>query len=206
MYLHGRTSLPRVSRADARGRARQWLSTAQAAVVTDRTSSPPLRRGKTTLNCRRLQRLSREGHQRLARAHSSHWDRQRFLETQREPASTFDPRAAPRAEDLISVMRPMCREQAPPARHWRRPSWRRAGAVYAPPRTIRGADDGGMVKRSPRQRLRPGDVAEARDGLRRILEAIGRGELTASPGYVARLEGAIAALSAMLGEPLSPSS
>lgn len=62
-----------------------------------------------------------------------------------------------------------------------------------------------MVTRSSRHRLRPGDVAEARDGLQRILEAIGRGELTASPGYVARLEGAIAALSAMLGEPLSPS-
>ena len=63
-----------------------------------------------------------------------------------------------------------------------------------------------MVKRSSRQRLRPGDVAEARDGLQRILQAIGRGELTASSAYVARLEGAIAALSAMLGEPLSPSS
>lgn len=63
-----------------------------------------------------------------------------------------------------------------------------------------------MVKHSPRQRLRPGDVAEARDGLQRILEAIGRGELTASPGFVPRLEAAIATLSAMLGEPLSPGS
>ena len=65
---------------------------------------------------------------------------------------------------------------------------------------------GGMAESTTPKRLRPADVAEARDGLQRILEAIGRGELTASPGYVARLEGAIAALSAMLGEPLSPSS
>ena len=57
-----------------------------------------------------------------------------------------------------------------------------------------------MGKRSRTQRLRPGDVAEARDGLQRILEAIGRGELTASSSYVARLEGATLALSAMLGE------
>lgn len=65
---------------------------------------------------------------------------------------------------------------------------------------------GGMVKRSRGQRLRPGDVAEARDGLQRILEAIGRGELTASASYVARLEGATAALSAMLGEDPDPNS
>ena len=62
-----------------------------------------------------------------------------------------------------------------------------------------------MVKRSPRQRLRPRDVADARDGLQRILEAIGRGELIASSGFVARLEGATAALSAMLGEDPGPS-
>src|ERR1035437_9169779 len=36
-------------------------------------------------------------------------------------------------------------------------------------------------------------VSEARDGLRRGLEAIRKEELTAGPGYVARLEGAIAA-------------
>ncbi len=41
-------------------------------------------------------------------------------------------------------------------------------------------------------------MAEARDGLQRILEAIGRNELTASSAYVARLEGAISALSALL--------
>jgi hypothetical protein len=44
-------------------------------------------------------------------------------------------------------------------------------------------------------------VIESRDGLRRVLEAIYKGELTAGPGYVARLEGAIAALDALLEEP-----
>ena len=58
----------------------------------------------------------------------------------------------------------------------------------------------GTVKPTPTQRLQPRDVAQARDGLQRILEAIGRGELTASQGYVARLEGAITALSALLGD------
>ncbi len=62
----------------------------------------------------------------------------------------------------------------------------------------------GMVKRSPNRRISAGDVAEARDGLQRILEAIGRGELTASSSYVARLEGATVALSAMLGEDPDP--
>ena len=62
----------------------------------------------------------------------------------------------------------------------------------------------GMVRRSPRRRLSPGDVEQARDGLQRILEAIGRGELTASSSYVARLEGATLALSAMLGEDPDP--
>ena len=56
---------------------------------------------------------------------------------------------------------------------------------------------GGMVKRSSRQRLRPGDVAEVRHGLQRILGAIGRREVTAGSGYVAGLEGAIAALDAL---------
>lgn len=41
-------------------------------------------------------------------------------------------------------------------------------------------------------------VAEARDGLRRVLDAIRKGELTAGPGYVARLEGAIDALDSVL--------
>jgi hypothetical protein len=54
------------------------------------------------------------------------------------------------------------------------------------------------------ERLQRRTVADARDGLQRILEAIGRGELTASSSYVARLEGAIAALSAMLGEDPDP--
>ena len=57
-----------------------------------------------------------------------------------------------------------------------------------------------MVKPTPTQRLQPRDVAQARDGLQRILEAIGRSELTASSAYVARLEGAISALSALLGD------
>jgi hypothetical protein len=43
-------------------------------------------------------------------------------------------------------------------------------------------------------------LAESRDGLQRVLEAIRTGELTATPGYVARLEGAIAALDALLGD------
>ena len=62
----------------------------------------------------------------------------------------------------------------------------------------------GMVRRSRRRRISPGDVEQARDGLQRILEAIGRGELTASSSYVARLEGATLALSAMLGEDPGP--
>ena len=49
-------------------------------------------------------------------------------------------------------------------------------------------------------RLRRQTVAEARDGLQRILEAIGQGELTATTGYVARLEGAVAALTALVEE------
>ncbi len=41
-------------------------------------------------------------------------------------------------------------------------------------------------------------VADARDGLQRVLEAIRVGGLTAGSGYVARLEGAIAALDTVL--------
>lgn len=55
------------------------------------------------------------------------------------------------------------------------------------------------------RRLGPSDVADARDGLQRILEAISRGELTASSAYVSRLEGAVAALSALLSEAGPPS-
>lgn len=62
----------------------------------------------------------------------------------------------------------------------------------------------GMGKRGPRKQLRLGDVAEARDGLARILEAIRQGELTASSAYVSRLEGAISALSALLGDSPEP--
>jgi hypothetical protein len=47
-------------------------------------------------------------------------------------------------------------------------------------------------------RLDRSTVSEARDGLRRVLEAIRKEELTAGPGYVARLEGAIAALDPLL--------
>ena len=48
-------------------------------------------------------------------------------------------------------------------------------------------------------RLQRRTVAESRDGLQRVLESIRLGELTATPGYVARLEGAIAALDTLLG-------
>lgn len=46
----------------------------------------------------------------------------------------------------------------------------------------------------------PDAVIGARDGLRRILEAIRSGDSTASDAYVARLEGAVAALDAILGD------
>lgn len=51
------------------------------------------------------------------------------------------------------------------------------------------------------ERLQRRTVAESRDGLQRVLVAIRTGELTASPGYVARLEGAIAALDVLLEYP-----
>lgn len=44
-------------------------------------------------------------------------------------------------------------------------------------------------------------VRESRDGLQRVLQAIRSGEMTASPRYAAGLEGAIAALDALIGEP-----
>lgn len=62
----------------------------------------------------------------------------------------------------------------------------------------------GMAESTIPKRLRPADVAEARDGLQRILEAVRRGELTASNTYVSRLEGAISALGALLGESPDP--
>ena len=55
-----------------------------------------------------------------------------------------------------------------------------------------GAAMGASSRRSRRT------VSEARDGLPRVLEAIRASGLTAGPGYVARLEGAIAALDALL--------
>jgi len=44
----------------------------------------------------------------------------------------------------------------------------------------------------------PDAVIHSRDGLQRLLEAIRKGDLIAGPGYVARLEGSIAALGALL--------
>lgn len=43
-------------------------------------------------------------------------------------------------------------------------------------------------------------VIDSRDGLRRLLHVIRRGELTADSGYRASLEGAIAALDGLVGE------
>ncbi|HUY56561.1 MAG TPA: hypothetical protein VMV12_01865 [Candidatus Micrarchaeaceae archaeon] len=53
-------------------------------------------------------------------------------------------------------------------------------------------------------RLQRRTVAESRDGLQRVLEAIRQGELTATPGYMAHLQGAIAALDALLGDHIPP--
>ncbi len=53
-------------------------------------------------------------------------------------------------------------------------------------------------ERTVSRRSQLSEIAGARDGLQRILEAIGRGELTASSVYVSRLEGAISALDALL--------
>jgi hypothetical protein len=47
-------------------------------------------------------------------------------------------------------------------------------------------------------------VAESRDALQRVLEAIQKGDLVSTWGYVARLEGAIAALDALLDESVKP--
>lgn len=43
------------------------------------------------------------------------------------------------------------------------------------------------------------EIAEVAAGLQRILDAIARGELSAEPGEINRLEGAIAALEALVG-------
>ena len=50
-------------------------------------------------------------------------------------------------------------------------------------------------------RRQPDELFKARDGLRRARKALVQGEQTASRGYQAKLEGAIAALEALLGEP-----
>ncbi|MGH7641211.1 MAG: hypothetical protein ACREOL_09955 [Candidatus Dormibacteria bacterium] len=47
--------------------------------------------------------------------------------------------------------------------------------------------------------LDPAALREALAGLERVLESIRRGELSASNAYVSRLEGAVAALYAVLG-------
>lgn len=60
------------------------------------------------------------------------------------------------------------------------------------------------VTMATRSALDSRTVADARDGLERVLEAIREGELTAGPGYVARLEGSITALNALLSEPKRP--
>jgi len=49
-----------------------------------------------------------------------------------------------------------------------------------------------------RRGLERATVVESRDCLRRILVGVLTGELSASPGQLARLEGAIAALDALL--------
>lgn len=49
------------------------------------------------------------------------------------------------------------------------------------------------------------DPAEAADALRRLLDAVRRGELDAGSGMVARLEGALDALDALARRPKWPS-
>ena len=66
--------------------------------------------------------------------------------------------------------------------------------------TLRVRDVPPVRRAAKPERLHRRTVAESREGLERVLEAIHKGELTASAGYVARLEGAIAALEALLGE------
>ncbi|HUY25723.1 MAG TPA: hypothetical protein VMV09_10555 [Candidatus Saccharimonadales bacterium] len=49
-------------------------------------------------------------------------------------------------------------------------------------------------------RRHPDAAIDIRDGLQRLTQAIRRGELTAGSGYVARLEGAIASVDALVSE------
>ena len=53
--------------------------------------------------------------------------------------------------------------------------------------------------------LRRHDIEATATGLRRLLAAIAANELTAGSGEIARLEGALAALEALLGEPAATS-
>jgi len=52
----------------------------------------------------------------------------------------------------------------------------------------------GARRKSESEPLSSDDLVDVAAGLRRILGAVHRGELSASPGMVARLEGAIEAL------------
>ncbi len=49
--------------------------------------------------------------------------------------------------------------------------------------------------------LQPLDVEATAEGLRRLLDAVRSGQLVAGSGDIARLEGALAALEALLGQP-----
>jgi len=60
----------------------------------------------------------------------------------------------------------------------------------APPRSVHAMP-------SRRRTYSPDELAEVAAGLRRILDAIERGELAADPGEINRLEGAAAALDAL---------
>lgn len=50
--------------------------------------------------------------------------------------------------------------------------------------------------------LSPNDLAEVAAGLRRLLDLIAGGDLTADSGTVARIEGAAAAIEALSGRPI----
>ncbi|PZR80340.1 MAG: hypothetical protein DLM65_08505 [Candidatus Aeolococcus gillhamiae] len=56
-------------------------------------------------------------------------------------------------------------------------------------------------KRGREEQVSADTIREARDALHRLLHRVSEGTMTAPPGLVARLEGAIAALDAVLAEP-----
>ncbi len=56
-------------------------------------------------------------------------------------------------------------------------------------------------QREPQEQLSAETIREARDALRRLLDRIAEGTMTAPHSLVARVEGAIAALDAVLVEP-----